>query len=46
MVLPTFGATKAGLMNTFIRKHNTSLITFGIYIALVAFALMVTFGEL
>lgn len=33
-------------MNTFIRRYNTSLITFGIYLALVAFALMVTFSGL
>jgi hypothetical protein len=46
MALHTFDGTKAAHMNTFIRKHNTSLITFSIYIALVAFALMVTFGEL
>jgi hypothetical protein len=31
-------------MNTFIRKYNTSLLTFGIYVLLVAFALLVSFG--
>lgn len=33
-------------MNTFIRKYNTSLLTFGVYLLLIVFALMVTFGKL
>ena len=33
-------------MNTFIKKHNAGLLTFGIYMLLVIFALMVTFGGL
>ena len=39
-----FAAHNTTAMNTFIRKHNTGLITFAIYFALTAFALAVTFG--
>lgn len=33
-------------MNTFIRKYHTSLLTVGIYLALTAFALLVSLGLL
>lgn len=32
-------------MNTFIRKYNSGLLTFGIYLLLVVFALVVTLGN-
>ena len=32
-------------MNTFIRKYNSGLLTAGIYLFLVIFALVVTFGN-
>ncbi len=32
-------------MNTFIRKYNSGLLTAGIYLFLVVFALVVTFGN-
>ena len=34
------------MMNTFLRKYHTSLLTFGIYLALTAFALLVSLGLL
>ncbi len=33
-------------MNTFLRKHQASLLTFGIYMVLVIFALAVSLGLL
>ncbi|MBV6403684.1 MAG: hypothetical protein GFGODING_00429 [Flavobacteriales bacterium] len=39
-------ARTAAAMNTFLRKHHTSLLTFGIYLALTAFALLVSLGQL
>ena len=36
--------TKTSCMHTFLRKHHTSLLTFGIYLALTAFALLVSIG--
>jgi hypothetical protein len=33
-------------MSTFIRKYNTGLLTFGIYLLLVSFALLVTLSDM